>query len=438
MSVAMLRKCRSSFPAMKIVFILSMILSVLLLLPKASSAVSMSGDSVTYMQSRQAADGTKELPIYEYLNLSVQDIGKETISFQFGGWLRYDLKDNTQETGLSRSANDLSYAYLSYFSKTANTAVNLGRVMVFEGVAAERLDGIYARTDLAKNFGVSAFGGNPVETGTDLPGNSSIYGARVSHQVPGLYQIGLSYLKEEKNSMNFRKEEGLDLWLRPINKVEFMGKSRYNAETSEWSDHNYVLALGPFYNVRLNTELTSVSYKDYFTASTTAVFKFNPTVINPNEKVSTVGELVSYDVNDKLTISALYKTYTYDIAGDAKYYSGSARYAVAKSWGVGGSLGRMAGDVERLKYKEYRVYGYGKFGKTDATLDYLLVNYDEAINLVRAAQSVTLAATHELTEKIKVGADVEYSKNPDFDKDVRTFFKLIYNFDFALGKKGGV
>jgi hypothetical protein len=423
---------------MQIVFILFLVLPVLLLLPGTSPAVSMSGDSATYLQSRQAADGTKELPIYEYLNLSVQNIGKETISFQFGGWLRYDLKDNTQETGVSRSANDLSYAYLSYYSKNANTTVNLGRVMVFEGVAAERLDGIYARTDLAKNFGVSAFGGTPVETGTDSEGSNSIYGARVSHQVPGLYQIGLSYLKQERNSEEVRKEEGVDLWLRPIDKVELLGKSRYNAITSEWSDHNYVLALGPFYRVRLNTLLSSVNYKDYFTASTTAVFKFDPSVIDPNEKVQTLGEQVSYDVNDKLNISALYKSYTYDIAGNATYYTGSARYAVAKSWGAGASMGRMAGDVERLKYKEYRVYGFGKLGKTDATLDYLLVNYDEAINNVHAALSVTLAAAYELTEKFKIGADVEYSKNPDFDKDIRTFFKLIYNFDFAQGKKGGV
>lgn len=423
---------------MQIVFTLSTILPVLLLLPGTSTAaVSLSGDSTTYLQSRQATDGTKELPLYEYLNLSVQDIGKETVSFQFGGWLRYDLKDNTQDTGLSRSATDLQYAYLSYRSKTANTTVNLGRVMVFEGVAAERLDGIYARTDLARGYAISGFGGTPVETGTDIPGNATIYGTRVSHDIPGLYQVGLSYLKEEKNNTSFREEEGIDLWYRPVGKVDFMGRSRYNAGTSEWSDHNYVLVLGPYYKVKLNTELTSVNYKDYFTASTTAVFSFSPSIIDRNEKVGTLGEQVSYDVSDKLSVSALYKSYTYDIAGDAKYYSGSARYAVAKSWGAGASMGRMAGNVERLKYKEYRVYGYGKYGKTDATLDYLLVNYDEAINRVHAAFSVTLAAAYELTEKLKVGADVEYSKNPDFDKDIRTFFKLMYSFDSVYGKKGG-
>ncbi len=422
---------------MPVAFILFLALPILLSLPGTSQAVSLSGNSSTYLLSSQAENGTKELPLYEYLNMSVRDAGAETVSFQFGGWLRYDLKDNTAETGMSRSANDLQYAYLSYRGKTANATVNLGRVMVFEGVAAERVDGIYARTDLVENFGVSAFGGNPVETGTDTSGSNSIYGARISHRIPGVYQIGLSYLKEEKDSADFRKEEGVDLWLQPVTGVQLMGKSKYNAMTSEWSDHNYVLSLGPFYKVRLDTEFTAVNYKDYFASATTGVFRFDPAVIDPNEKIQTLGEFVSYDVNDNLSVSARYKSYTYDIAGDAKYYSGSARYRAAEGWGAGASLGRMAGAVPRLKYKEYRVYGYGKMGKADATLDYLLVNYDEAFNLIRAAQSVTLAAAYELTEQLKVGADVEYAKNPDFDKDIRAFFKLMYGFDFASGTKGG-
>ena len=33
----------------------------------------------------------------------------------------------------------------------------------------------------------------------------------------------------------------------------------------------------------------------------------------------------------------------------------------------------------------------------------------------------------------ELGADVEYSHNPDFDKDIRIFFKVLYHF----GAKGG-
>jgi hypothetical protein len=72
--------------------------------------------------------------------------------------IRVQLNDssfgNDKEKG-----SDIQYGYVSYRRNTGNTLVNVGRVMVFEGIAAERVDGIYARTDLMKGFGISAFGG---------------------------------------------------------------------------------------------------------------------------------------------------------------------------------------------------------------------------------------------------------------------------------------
>ncbi len=95
----------------------------------------------------------------------------------------------------------------------------------------------------------------------------------------------------------------------------------------------------------------------------------------------------------------------------------------------------MDGDTDRLKYTEYRVYGFKKIGKADITLDALDVAYKEAINSVKDAYSVTLAAMYEVRERLNVGADVEYAKNPDFDKEVRGFFKLNYRFDLGYGKQ---
>ncbi len=401
----------------------------LLFLPTASPAASISGDSNTYVQSREDVD--KILGAYEYLNFSAQDAGKE-LSFHFGGWLRYDLKGEEFD---KKSNSDLQYGYLSYKSTSNNAVVNLGRVMVFEGVAAERVDGIYARTDLVHNFGVSAFGGNPVETNINLPGSDTIYGARLSHQIPGLYRIGVSALKEEKNSEDFRKEEGIDLWLRPIDKIELMGNSKYNAITNDWANHSYFLVLGPIARIRLNTEASVINYKDYFTGATSPVFSFQPAVLDQNEKVRSLGEQIAYGVTDNLNISVDYKAYTYSIAGDAKYYGGNVKYSVVKAGGAGLSVHKMDGSDDRLKYDEYRAYVFGKFGKADVTLDALDVKYQEAINGVKDAYSVSLAAAYELAEKLKIGADVEYSKNPDFDQDIRTFFKLMYSFDVAYGKQ---
>jgi hypothetical protein len=194
----------------------------LLFIPAVSAATTVTGDSRTYVQSRETADGSKILGGYEYLDFVIQNIGNETISFHTGGWMHYDFRDD--ELG-RKSPSDLQYSYLSFKSKTANTTVNLGRVMVFEGVAAERVDGAYARTDLMGGFGISAFGGMPVETNIDEPGNNVIYGARLSQGLSNVYRIGLSALKEEKNSIRYREEGGIDIWVHPMNNVDITGRS---------------------------------------------------------------------------------------------------------------------------------------------------------------------------------------------------------------------
>jgi hypothetical protein len=413
------------------------VLAAFLILPITSEAVDVTGTSTTYLQYRETANGSNLLPLYEYLNFGVNKLGKENISFQFGGWVRYDLNDN--EVDGKDKNSDLQYAYLSFRSAASNGVLNLGRVMVFEGVAAERVDGAYARTDLKGGFGVSAFGGVPVETDIDLPGNNEEYGARVSHQIPGLYVIGLSYLKEEKNSQDFREEEGVDLWLRPMNKVEILGKSSYNEMTSGWMQHTYNLLLGPFSKLMFNTEASWINYGDFFTGATSSAFTFQPGgPIDPNEKVSILGETVSYAFTGGLNASVDYKSYDYNIAGNATYYGGRVAYAVTGSGGAGISIHRMDGNVGRLTYDEYRVYGSKKIDKADVAVDLLAVLYDVPINGVDHAYSFSLAAGYELSERLKLGADVEYSKNPDFDRDVRTFLKLIYRFDLAYGKGKGV
>ena len=123
-----------------------------------------------------------------------------------------------------------------------------------------------------------------------------------------------------------------------------------------------------------------------------------------------------------------YKAYTYEIAGNASYYGGSVRYSLPSA-GVGVSVHRMDGDTDELKYSEYRAYGYKKINKMDVAVDLLNVVYDDAINGVYNAYSATVAAQYAMMERLKLGADIEYQKNPDFDKDIRMFVKAVYHFD---------
>jgi hypothetical protein len=306
-------------------------------------------------------------------------------------------------------------------------------VLVFEGVAAERVDGIFARTDLSGGFGVSAFGGSPVETNIDAPGNNVIYGGRLT-QSGAVYRIGLSALKEEKDSADYREEAGFDVWVHPLSKVDITGRSSYNSITDGWMEHAYVLSLGPFEKLRLNTEASRINYDDYFFRATLSAFTLGGGALTPHEEVLILGQDASYQVTEKLFIVADYRNFGYDIAGDADYYGGKIRYAYTASSGSGFSYHRMEGDSDRLRYDEYRVYGYTRIDKMNIAVDVINIAFDRSVNDVKNAYSVSVAGLYDIKESWKVGVDAEYSKNPDFDKDVRGFIKVLYHF----GAKGGV
>jgi hypothetical protein len=395
------------------------------------SAVDLAGQSATYLQSRQESDTTRLLPLYEYLNFTADDLGSKNLSFHFGGWYRDDLRNESTDT---KRTGDLQYAYLGYRADKANAFLNLGRVMVNQGVAFEQVDGASAGMDLMYGFGISAFGGLPVETAFDTRTGDSAYGGRLSHEVPGIYSIGVSYLQEKNDRTEFRKEEGLDLWFRPLDKVGLVGTTLYNAVTDSVARNAYNLTFGPFSFLTLRTEYTEIRYADFFTSPTLTVFQFQPGgPINPNDKLTTVGEEAQLTFG-ALVLSGDYKRYRYLIEGDADYYGGKLAYTGPSGAGV--SAHRMYGQTDNLRYSEYRAYGYISFEKTKLVVDLLDVAYDTRINDVKNAYSASLAADYALTPALRVGADVEYSRNPFFDKDVRGLLKLVYNFDFASNAKG--
>jgi hypothetical protein len=405
---------------------------LVLVLPAASWAVDLSGQSRTYLQYREATDSTKLLPLYEYLDFRAGD-KSETFSFHFGGWYRYDLKD--ESFGKDKSTGDLQYAYLRYRSAKNNAYANLGRFVVNQGVASEHLDGAAAGTDLWGGFEISAYGGIPVETDLDSRSGDSVYGGRISQGLDGLYNIGVSYLLEKNDSIEFRKEEGVDLWFRPIAKAELTGTMLYNAITSDNALTSLYLTLGSFGNLTLRTQYMDVSYKDYFTTTTMSAFLLStPSTtgpLDPNEKLALIGEEASLSFG-KTNISVDYKKYDYDIAGSADYYGAKVAYSDAQYGSSGLSLHRMDGETKDRQYSEYRLYTSRKIQKVDLTADALMVKYDMEINGVKSAYTVALAGGYALSPKTKVGADIEYAKNPYYDKDVRAFLKLVHNFDFTF------
>lgn len=395
-----------------------------------AQAADVSGQSRTYLQTRELTDGTRFTPLYEYLSVRTDEIGSAAVSFAAGGWYRYYLQSEGFD---DKDTGDLQYAYLTLRKKTANAVLNLGRIIVQEGAASSQLDGASARADLRGGFTVGAFGGVPLEIDLDTRTGDSVYGGRLAHSLPGTYTIGLSYLQEKNDSTDFRKEEGLDVWVRPMSKFEVMGTSTYNAESKNWMQHHYYAVLGPFDWLRLNLEASKTWYKEFFAATTMSAFSF--TSLDPNEIVTAAGGSAILSAGGSFSLVIDYKTYDYNVlSGSATYGGGTVTYTGA-GVGAGVSVHRMNGPADALRYNEQRAYVFKKISKADVTLDALHVDYDTAINGETDAWSGSAALGYSVTDHLRFVADGEYSQNPDSDKDVRAMLSMQYGFDFPLSSR---
>ena len=376
--------------------------------------------------SRETVDSTKLMPLTEYLNFKVDNSDKDSVSFNFGGWYRYDLRD---ESTNGRYNDDLQYAYISIKKRSGNTVLDLGRVLVHEGIASEQVDGIHARTDLKGGFTVAAFGGSPVETISDTRRGDSIAGGRIAQGLPGYYIIGISHLDEKNNSSSFRREEGVDIWLRPLTKLEVQGTSSYNAIERGWMQHSYYMTVGPFGDLRLNSEFSKIDYKQFFSSLTVSAFTFPN--IDPNETITTAGGSIDYAITRQLTAIADYKNFHYSIAGQANYYGGKMAFA-GESFGMGVSGHRMDGATAALQYDELGIYVSQKISRADVSLQLIHLAYKQEINGVKHADNASAAAGYAITPKARLVVDVTYATDSDFKRDVRGMATFVYSFEAHL------
>jgi hypothetical protein len=405
--------------------------------PSMASDYSISGESSTIFRMRTTVDKKNIFPAYEYLRLSMTDNRSDGsgVSFYLGAWGRADLGDKSTS---SSTDGDLQYAYLTYRAPKNNTTVSIGRQFINEGVATERVDGLYLHNDFAYGIGASAFFGNSVITEPTYQGGTLIYGTRVSQTDKKYYTVGLSALKSEReDNSRYREEEGVDLWLRPLQQVDLTGRSTYNSITDGWMEHSYAATYAPLKNLSLGADFSRINFKDYLYGMTTSALSTTNPIWKSNERQTAVGVNAAYTVIKNLTLAADYKFYSYNQSGDSLYFGGKATYSLPEAFVVGAGFHRMEGEIDKLRYVEVRAFASKKIGHADLTIDAIDINYDNKINGIKNSYVITAAALYEVNRKLKVGADVEFSRNPDFDSEFRGLVKAIYTFDTKFAAEGG-
>ena len=375
----------------------------------------------TYLQFYEDARGNSHGPLFERVDLEMKDRSGKW-SFRSSGLVRYDLRTLNSE---EREMDELTYAFLTYAPFSDHGPVfKIGRYYVFDGVAADQIDGIHSFWEITDATGFSVYGGRPVETEFDGKRGDYVYGGRVYQRIDKKAEIGASFLKEDNDEGRFREELGLDVWLLPMKSLELYGHSFWNNITKGWMEHSYTVRV-PLQKARISAFFGQSTYRNAFSART--ISAFSPDLLGQDEGLTKIGASVEIPLGRGFSTTINYTGYGYKKSGDASYY-GTTVTTGSKLISAGISLNRMDGETDRLRYLELRAYVKKDFKKMTFVVDAINLHYDLPVSGLKNAYSVSGTATYKINNSFSAGTDVVYSKNPDFTHNTTVLLKLVYNF----------
>ena len=417
--------------------VLLLLLPAILPAPCHAADITLSSRTYLLYYEREVPGGSdqKFAPLYEYLSGDAGNLGGKPLSFHFYGWGRLDLADDTDDDG---RGGDLASAYLRYLHPKGNAEMRLGRFFFTEGAAAEILDGIYLKARTPAGFGLSVFGGVPVErTITSTDTGDSLYGGRLLFARAGFAEIGVTYLKEKGDFQGDDRESvGGDLWVRPGIPVELTGRATYNVSTSSLSSQRYVLRVTPYARLDLAVGYEGYKYKDLFQTALHSAF-LSPAIDN-NDEVQVVFAIVDLKIAEGLTLELGGKNIRHDRSdpGDATRVEAGLRYAYNSSKDVAGlSAAVVSADRSENEYQEYRGFATYSPGAWRFSLDALTHRYKEQVSGPKDAYHVVGSAGWQVLAYLKVSGDVTYTRSPRFTEDYAGLVKASLDLGTTTGGK---
>lgn len=395
------------------------------LLPlKKEKGYGISLTSRTYLQFFDDPRGSRYNRLLERMDLDLEKGNKW--SFHSSGFVRYDARSFTGE---QRELDELTYAFLSYTPLSDRSLVfNLGRYYFFDGVAAEQVDGISSRWEITRSTGISVFGGRPVETEFDGKRGDYVYGGRLYQRIGKRAEVGVSVLKEDNDRARFREEYGMDLWLLPLKDWQVQGHSYWNNITEGWMEHSYNIRVR-IHDVTLVALYSRTDYDNAFSARTLSAF--SPEFLGRGERLAKAGVSGEYRAGKHIILVADLMEFHYSKSGTAWYFGGGGT-ADFKAVSAGASVHRMDGPDERLRYVEARAYFKKTVRQAALVIDAIYLHYDLPFAGLSNAYSVSGTAVVGISRVLSAGADVTYTKSPDFTNNTMVLLKLIYNLKKEL------
>lgn len=423
----------------------------LLLLPALAYAVDTEATGTTILRFEERSvpgfEKQKAVPATQFVGVDVDKIGGGNLSLHLFGWGRVDLADRS--TDERTTDGNLTYGYLLYRLPKANGQVKAGRFFIYEGAAAEQIDGVSARADLARGFALALFAGAPVrlDRANDNRGDY-IGGGRLSYRLPGILELGVSALHEggvdtggtiaaatgtKTDVKNYRQLVGGDIWLSPHRMVELNGHTFYSTATEGIAEHGYLVTVRPLNVLSVSGTYDEARFRHYF--ATTGFPRTGPnSLFNPEtgDKIRSYGISATWIIARPVEVTADYKRYNYqrDGHGNAARYGGEARLLLLDNKVRAGlSYHRTDNEASGVNsYHEVRGYGLYNAGRYFASADLIVHFYDDTIYSKDTAYELAASAGYRIMPNLTLSGDLSYGENPRLTTEVRGLVKLTYNF----------
>lgn len=406
----------------------------LLALPAVSGSISVESDTVIRTLKRPTGAGANDvvLPVYEYLKLDVEQLGLKELSFHAYGWGRVDATDSGYYD--RRLSAELLFGYVEYSDAYQDFSVRLGRQHVFEGVANEAVDGVYARTDLGDQFSVSLYGGLPVDTADPAGGQPEgdvIWGGRLAHRFGEYSDIGLSYKTISGGGETIAALLGVDSAFFLPWGVSIFGRSVRNTDDAGWAEHSYEarinagdFTISPLYEV--------FKYRQFFGGMASGVGPFH-FLANSDDELKVIGANIDWRWSKNWTLGGKAKDYSYVVNESARFASASVSWFGEKLTQAGGEIGYMKGGKAANNYLLLRMFciidGLSTMIWADSVgLDVMYTRYDEEIYGKDSSYSISITSEKKLADSLDIRLSVDCSVDPYFDSDVSAMFTVAYRF----------
>lgn len=420
------------WPSFSLIFLLLIASTAL-----AGAETSLTGMTLVRFEQRSMPGFDKQsiMPVTQFLSLESSGFGDPNLSLHLNGWGRVDLADKSTDKS---SDGTLNYGYLRYQFAHANAEVKAGRIFVFEGVSSENLDGLFAKTQLANGFAISAFGGAPVHPANSVDNRGDyITGGRFSFNAPSFLELGISTVYEKglisgplTKLRDTRQLFGADVWFRPVAVADLKGRIAYDTVNQGIAEQSWLLALKTSSNSILALDYSQYEYKEFFAASSIRSL-FNPDTPGGQKKAG-----ISYTIQaaKPLELTAAFSHTEQDLTGSADRFGVQGRLNLFEDNGLTGlSFYRVNAPSGVNSYNEVRGYLLYAAAGYSASIDGILNLYDDPINGKKSGFEIQSSVGYRLIRDLNLSCDVSYARNPSYNNELKGLIRLSFNFNSGKG-----